>query len=92
MSTMTQDARISSRIDRDLKNQAEAILSELGIKSSQAISMFYSQIVKHRGIPFELKIPNEETKAAMDELMDPDARKDAKRFTSVKDLMADLDS
>ena len=89
---MTQDARISSRIDRDLKDQAEAILTELGIKSSQAISMFYSQIVKHRGIPFELKIPNEETIAAVEELISPKSRKNAKSFSSVKGLMSDLDS
>jgi len=89
---MTQDARISSRIDRDLKEQAEAILAELGIKSSQAISMFYAQIVSHRGIPFELKVPNEETIAAVEELMDPIARKKAKRSTSVKGLMVDLNS
>jgi len=89
---MTQDARISSRIDRALKDQAEAILSELGIKSSQAISMFYSQIVKHRGIPFELKIPNEETIAAVEELISPKSRKNAESFSSIEGLMSDLDA
>ncbi|MBL4745908.1 MAG: type II toxin-antitoxin system RelB/DinJ family antitoxin [Flavobacteriaceae bacterium] len=84
---MAQEARISSRIDRDLKDESEAILAELGIKPSQAISMFYTQIVRQRGLPLELKIPNEETVSAMQEVMD-----DTRTFDSVDDLMADLHS
>lgn len=72
---MTQEARISSRIDANIKAQAETILAELGIKPSQAISMFYTQIVHQRGIPLELKIPNDETLAAMNEDLN-----NAKRF------------
>jgi len=64
---MSVDARISSRIDSKLKAAADAILSELGIKPSQAISMFYSQIVRQRGLPLELKLPNEETIQALEE-------------------------
>ena len=84
---MTQDARISSRIDRDLKTKADAILNELGIKPSQAIAMFYTQIVKQRGIPLELRIPNDVTISALSEDLS-----EAKSFTNVDDLMADLNS
>ncbi len=42
---MTQDARISSRIDPELKRKSEAILAEIGVKPSQAITMFYTQIL-----------------------------------------------
>ena len=84
---MTQEARISSRIDTQLKQEGDAILAGMGLKPSQAIKMFYHQIVMHRGLPFEAKIPNKETVAAMNE----DLSK-KKRFSSVEALMKDLDS
>ncbi len=64
---MAQDARISSRINADLKSQGDAILSALGIKPSQAITMFYTQVVKQRGLPFEVKMPNDKTIRALQE-------------------------
>ena len=42
---------------RLLKEQAESILSALGIPASNAINMFYKQIILNRGLPFEVKIP-----------------------------------
>lgn len=67
MNTITREARISSRIDSKLKAAGDAILAELGVKPSQAISMFYAQIVRQRGLPLELKLPNEETVQALKE-------------------------
>lgn len=84
---MTQEARISSRIDANLKSKADAVLSQLGIKPSQAIAMFYSQIVSQGGIPFELKIPNAETMAALTE----DTRQE-KHYTNIDEMFRDLDS
>ena len=40
-----------------MKEQAESILSALGIPASNAINMFYKQIILNRGLPFEVKIP-----------------------------------
>lgn len=48
---------VYARIDTNLKENAEAILSQLGITPSSAIQMMYSQIVLKRGLPFELKLP-----------------------------------
>jgi len=45
----------------------EKILAQLGISTTQAITMFFEQIKLNRGIPFELKLPNEETQAAMED-------------------------
>ncbi len=83
---MAQEARISSRIDRDLKTKSEAILAELGIRPSQAITMFYTQIIRQRGLPLELKIPNDETIAAMNEDLS-----NAKRYNSAQALFDDMD-
>ena len=62
---MALDATVRARIDADLKEDVEKILSEIGISTSQAITMFMKGIKRERGIPFELKIPNEETLQAM---------------------------
>lgn len=55
---MAKSANLYARIEPDLKEQAEAILNALGISASNAITMFYKQIVLQNGIPFDLKIPN----------------------------------
>jgi len=65
---MPLDATVRARIDAQLKEDVEKILSEIGISTSQAITMFMKGIRRERGIPMELKIPNEETLAAMREV------------------------
>ena len=45
------------RIVNFVKEQAEAILSALGIPASNAITMFYKQVILQRGLPFEVKLP-----------------------------------
>ncbi len=55
--TATKTANVFTRVDPDTKEQAEAILNQLGIPMSNAIGMFLKQIVMQRGIPFEMKLP-----------------------------------
>lgn len=50
-------ANLYVRIEPEVKKQAEDILSTLGIPASNAINIFYKQIILHKGIPFDLKIP-----------------------------------
>jgi DNA-damage-inducible protein J len=52
-----KSANLYARIEPEVKEQAESILSTLGIPVSNAINMFYKQIILQRGIPFELKVP-----------------------------------
>ncbi len=58
---------INARVKPELKQEVEQILSQLGITTTQAITMFFEQICLTRGIPFELKIPNDETVQALQE-------------------------
>lgn len=51
-------ANVFTRVDPETKEQAEAILNQLGIPMSNAIGMFLKQIVMHRGIPFDMKLPS----------------------------------
>ena len=54
---MAKTANLYARIEPDVKEQAEGILSALGIPASNAINMFYKQIILQRGLPFEVKMP-----------------------------------
>jgi len=54
---MSKTSNVFARIEPDLKEQAEGILSQLGIPMSNAIGMFLRQIVLQRGIPFDMKLP-----------------------------------
>ena len=56
--TMANTSAVYARIDTNLKENAESILSQLGISPSSAIQMLYSQIVLKKGMPFELKLPS----------------------------------
>ena len=55
---MANTTAVYARIDTNLKNNAESIMSQLGITPSAAIQMFYSQVVLTKGIPFELRLPS----------------------------------
>ena len=54
---MAKSANLYARIEPEVKEQAEAILSTLGIPASNAITMFYKQVILQRGLPFEVKLP-----------------------------------
>ena len=54
---MAKTANLYARIEPDIKEQAEMILASLGIPASNAITMFYKQIILQRGLPFEVKLP-----------------------------------
>jgi DNA-damage-inducible protein J len=49
-------ANINIRVDDGLKKQAENIFSELGLSMSAATTVFYKQVVRYGGIPFELRV------------------------------------
>ena len=53
-----KSANLYARIEPDVKEQAEGILATLGIPASNAINMFYKQIILNRGLPFEVKYPS----------------------------------
>jgi len=56
---------IHARIDPRLKKSAERVFREIGISTTEAIRLFLKQVELHRGLPFPVSIPNEETVAAM---------------------------
>lgn len=60
---MANTSAVYARIDSNLKDSAEGILSQLGISPSTAIQMLYSQVVLTRGFPFQPVLPTRKPKA-----------------------------
>lgn len=54
---MARTSNVFTRVEPNVKNQAEAILEQLGISMSSAVEMFLRQVILQRGIPFEMKLP-----------------------------------
>ena len=52
-----KSANVMARVEPDVKERAENILSNLGIPVSVLINMVYRQIIVHNGIPFSLSLP-----------------------------------
>ncbi len=66
---MISTTNLNIRTNKDVKQEAEFICSELGINMTTAVNMFLRAMVRRRGIPFELQLekPNETTIKAMEE-------------------------
>ena len=60
------------RLEESDYKQAKDILKYIGMSYSQAVNMFNRMVVLERGLPFEAKIPNDETIKAMKEAMELD--------------------
>lgn len=63
---MSKTAIIRARVEPELKEQAETILERLGVSTTQAISMFYKQVILRKGLPFPVAIPNATTRKTFD--------------------------
>ena len=76
------------RVEETNYHKAKQILDQMGLSYSQAIGVFNSMIVMNKGLPFEVKIPNTQTKKALNELEE----KKGETFSNVDALFNDLDS
>ena len=63
---MSKTATVRARIEPELKKNVEDIFAHLGLSTTEAINLFYKQVELHRGLPFEVKIPKELTKATLE--------------------------
>jgi len=86
-------ANVNIRVDDSLKRDTEGVLSELGLSMSAATNLFYKQVVRFGGIPFDLKVdrPNAETLEAIAEVQamerDPSL---GKAYTDVDEMIKEL--
>ena len=93
----TKSANILARVEPEVKEQAEEILSKLGIPASVVINMLYKQIIMTKSIPFSVALPKEPasldsmTRKEFNEVMEKglsQAKADQSRPTV--DVIADL--
>lgn len=57
----------SIKLNPTVKKHAQSVFNDLGITMSDAINIFLKQVELHKGIPFDIKIPNKETQKAIKE-------------------------
>ena len=83
---------INIRMDRDLKEQADALFQELGLNLSTAFQIFVRQSLREGGLPFEVRLdqPNKETMAAMLEAERIARDPNVKGYTNLDELFEDL--
>lgn len=77
---------VRARIDSDLKREATTVLSEMGLSVSDAIRLMLVRVAADRALPFDIRVPNDKTQAALR------AAKQGKvaRFDNIATLMAEL--
>ena len=76
------------RINRRVKERASKTLAAMGLSVSDAVRVLLTRVAVEKALPFEVKVPNAATVAAMQE-----SRKGSlPAFNTVSDLMADLNA
>jgi DNA-damage-inducible protein J len=64
---MAKTEFIRARVDEHLKESVEHLFSRLGLSMTEAITLFLTQCEMRQGLPFEVRLPNEETRRALDD-------------------------
>ncbi len=77
---------VRARIEAGLKKEATMVLAGIGLSVSDAIRLMLTRVAADKALPFDLRVPNAESQAAMRDIQEGKVT----RFDSVADLMADL--
>lgn len=87
------NTNLNIRTDKEIKEKSDKIFSELGLTMTSAINMFLRATIRENGIPFSLKldVPNDTTKAAIEEGRKIAYDKDVRGYNSIDDLRKALD-
>ena len=85
---MQKTTTVRARVETKLKDDAEAVLQKLGLTTSQAITIYLKQITLYKGIPFEVKIPNETTLKALENAK---RKKNIETFKNTEELFKNLE-
>ena len=82
---MPANALVHARVDEAVKNKAASVLKEMGLTVSDVVRMTLTRVANDQALPFDLKVPNAETSAAMEEAREMmKQRKD--RFANAEEL------
>ena len=84
---MAKTVTVRARIEPELKKDVENLFKELGLSTTEAISIFYRQVKLRNGLPFNVVIPNKTTERVF---KDTDANKNLIRCKTVDDMFEKL--
>ncbi len=87
---MSKSAIIRARVEPEIKEKGETILKHLGLSTSDFINMTYRQLIMQKGLPFDVRIPNEETIKALEESEADYKANRLKSYSSSKEMMDDI--
>ncbi|MBB3234573.1 type II toxin-antitoxin system RelB/DinJ family antitoxin [Phyllobacterium endophyticum] len=87
---MGATAFVRARIDEAVKEEAAAVLAEMGLTVSDVVRITLTRVAKDGALPFELKVPNAETRAAMEESREI-MKSRRHRFVNAQELFDALD-
>ena len=87
---MAQSSMLHIRVDDEVKTQATEALAAMGLSMSDAVRIFLKRVVNDQAFPLELKVPNAETRAAMEEARAMMKARQA-RFESADALLDELE-
>jgi DNA-damage-inducible protein J len=87
---MTASTMVHVRVDDKVKTQATETLAAMGLTISDAVRIFLMRVVADKQMPFAIKVPNQETRAAMAEA-DEIVRSRRARFNSASEVFDDLE-
>jgi len=87
---MATTTMVHVRVDEQIKAQATETLAAMGLSVSDAVRVFLMRVIAEQQMPFALKVPNAETRAAMSEANEI-ARTRRARFATAPELFDDLE-
>lgn len=85
---MNRTATVRARVEPGLKDDVEKLLHRLGVTTTEAITMFYSQIRLRQGLPFPVEVPNATTRKTFEAT---DRGEDLNTFDSLDKMFEALD-
>lgn len=85
---MSRTATVRARIDPRLKSDVDKLLSRLGLTTTEAISLFYSQVRLRKGLPFAVEVPNAVTRETFEAT---DRGEDLHEYGSLDEMFEALD-
>jgi DNA-damage-inducible protein J len=85
---MGKTGYITARVEPKLKARAARVLATVGVTTTDAITMFLRQVVLRNGLPFEVRVPNAETRKAIEELENAGTRSKLKRYATADDMFS----
>ena len=82
---------IHVRMDNDLKDRATEALAAMGLSTADAVRLLFHRIATDQAFPLELKVPNAETRAAMEEANEFFKNGGTPRFDNADEMFAELE-